>query len=84
MKPDGKQDGDGGGRSSNERPVWITDDLVADTLRVWRACTNKPLTEPEAVSLILQFGNLLDATGLMRQREANHEPVHGAGSGEQS
>jgi hypothetical protein len=32
----------------------------------------------------LQFGNLLNATGLMRQREMTHEAVHGTGSGEQS
>lgn len=84
MKPDRKQEVDGGGGCSNERPVWITEDLVADTLQVWSSCTNKPLTEAEAVGLILQFGNLLNATGLMRQREMTHEAVHGTGSGEQS
>lgn len=81
---DGKQNVDGESRSSNERPAWITDGLIADTLRVWSSRSAKPLSEPEAVSLILQFGNLLDATGLMRQQEMPRETVHGTGSGKQS
>jgi hypothetical protein len=69
MKPDDNEDVGNDKRSSNERPAWISTDLVAETVRVWSACSPKPLSEQEAVALILQFGNLLDATGLTRKQE---------------
>jgi hypothetical protein len=84
MKPDDIEDIQSGQRSSNDRPAWITPDLVAETVRVWSSRSAKPLSEQDAVALILQFGNFLDATGLMRKQETTRESAHRTASGQQS
>ncbi|MDZ4687706.1 MAG: hypothetical protein SH850_21755 [Planctomycetaceae bacterium] len=83
MKPNDKADDGGNERTSNDRPVWITTDLVTETLRVWSRFSTS-LSEQDAVSLILQFGQLLDATGLMRKQETTRESAHRTASGQQS
>lgn len=84
MKPDNIEHRESDYRSSNERPAWITSDLVVETVRVWSSRSKTPLSEQDAVDLILHFAHLLDATGLMRMQEKLHEAVPRSGSGQQS
>lgn len=84
MKPDDTENVQSALQSSNDRPAWITPDLVAETVRIWSSRSAKPFSEQDAVALILQFGNLLDATGLMRKQETTHESLRRTSSGEQS
>lgn len=84
MKPDDIEMRESDQRSSNDRPAWITPDLVAETVRVWSSRSTTPLSEQEAVNLILHFAHLLDATGLLRTQETIHEAVPRSGSGQQS
>ena len=41
-------------------PRWVTPELLADTLRVWRPYYGN-LTPDDALSIILNVGNLFDA-----------------------
>lgn len=41
--------------------AWITDEAIADTIRVWAPYYGGKLTESEAVEILMNFMNLIDA-----------------------
>ena len=41
-------------------PAWITDDLVAYTLKTWQPFYKKRLTRSDAIEMLLAAGNLID------------------------
>jgi hypothetical protein len=72
---------------ADERPGWLTESLVEQTLRAFRPKTSTPLSEADAVRVILSLSQLLEATGLMKlenNREGNEEEVHGLGTSKRS
>lgn len=42
-------------------PIWISDQLVAETKAAWSPKYGRTLTTPEAIEILLSFGRLLDA-----------------------
>lgn len=48
----------GAKESESIRPSWITPNLVEDTIKVWQPRYESPLTEDEAVAIILQVVEL--------------------------
>jgi|LSQX01.3.fsa_nt_gb hypothetical protein len=55
-------------------PRWVTPELLADTLRVFRPYYGN-LTSQDAVSIIVNVGNLFDA---LRDRKREEVPCPGA------
>jgi len=41
--------------------AWITDEAIADTIQVWAPYYGGKLTEREAVEILMNFTNLVDA-----------------------
>lgn len=72
---------------SDERPGWLTDSLIEQTLRIFQPKASTPLTETDAVRVILSLSQLLEATGLIKlenYREGNEEEVYGLGTSQRS
>lgn len=68
-----------------ERPRWMTDELVEQTIRNFRPKSSEPFGEEQAVQVLLSLSQLLEATGLLKlEIEDDKEEVHGVGEGEQS
>lgn len=44
-------------------PAWVTPELIEHTLRVWQRRCQKKLTPEQALEMVLNAGNLLDALG---------------------
>ncbi|CAN0519891.1 unnamed protein product, partial [Ectocarpus sp. 8 AP-2014] len=44
-------------------PVWITADLIHETLRVWQPYYGDRLTERDAIGILLDVGRLFDQLG---------------------
>ena len=42
-------------------PAWITAELIAETIRVWAPKYQRPLTDGDAIEILLNVGSLLDA-----------------------
>jgi hypothetical protein len=42
-------------------PAWVTDALIAKTLKVWQPRYDRPLTREDALELILNAVNFADA-----------------------
>ena len=63
------------------RPDWINDDLIKQTIRVWKKRSPTPLSNDNAVQLILTIGQLLDATGMTKVEEVDEE-IHRMGESE--
>ena len=40
------------------KPRWITDELLAETIRVWQPRYGKPISDDEAVQIILSVSRL--------------------------
>jgi hypothetical protein len=53
-------DHDDGGRLPDGRPAWVSDELVDDTIRLWSPRYPEPLTEDDAVEMLLRVGELHD------------------------
>ena len=49
-----------GRRKRLNAPTWITDDLVACTLKTWQPFYSKQLTRSDAIEMLLAAGNLID------------------------
>jgi hypothetical protein len=47
-------------RKRMDAPAWITDELVADTLRTWQSFYSRRLTRHDAIEMLLAVGNLID------------------------
>lgn len=45
-------------------PAWITPELLADTLRTWQPYYDHPLTETEALEILLTVRQLADLLGV--------------------
>ncbi len=72
---------------ADERPEWLTESLVEQTIRTFQPKVSTTLTEADAVRMILSLSQLLDATGLMKLEngcETSEEEVHGVGESERS
>lgn len=72
---------------ADERPAWLTESLVEQTLRAFQPKASTPLTEADAVRVILSLSQLLEATGLIsleNNREGNEEEVHGLGTSQRT
>ena len=72
---------------ADERPGWLTESLVEQTLRTFQPKASTPLSEADAVRVILSLSQLLEATGLMKlenNREGNEEEIHGLGTSQRS
>ncbi len=72
---------------ADERPTWLTESLVEQTLRAFQPKASTPLSEADAVRVILSLSQLLEATGLLNlesNREGNEEEIHGVGKSERS
>jgi hypothetical protein len=42
-------------------PVWITSDLIADTIATWQPYYGEPLTIDEAIAIIEEVGRLMES-----------------------
>ena len=42
-------------------PSWITPELIADTIRAWQPYYAQPLTDRDAVGILMGVGNLFHA-----------------------
>lgn len=72
---------------AEERPRWLTDSLIEQTLRTFQQKASAPLSQADAVRVILSLSQLLEATGLMKlenNREENEEEIHGVGTSQRS
>ena len=47
-------------------PPWITADMIADTLEVWRPYYKNDLTEDDAVQIIITVSNLVDVARMLK------------------
>ena len=50
-------------------PSWITDDLIADTISTWQPYYNTPLTEQDAIEMLVNVGRLFDMLEADHARE---------------
>jgi hypothetical protein len=41
-------------------PSWVTLELIEDTIRVWQPYYEQPLTVEDALSILMNFGQLTD------------------------
>jgi hypothetical protein len=55
-------------------PEWVTSDLIAETIEVWQPKYSDPLTEHDAIEILLNVAALLDAIG-----DADVDAVPGPG-----
>jgi hypothetical protein len=72
---------------ADERPGWLTENLVEQTLRAFHPNALTPITKADAVRVILSMSQLLEAIGLLNMestREGNEEKIYGLGQGEWS
>lgn len=51
------------GDKSSSRPTWISDALIEETMRVYQPRYQEPLTEEDAVAMLLFVGALYDLFG---------------------
>lgn len=42
----------------SDKPRWITDELLAETIRVWQPRYGKPISDDDAVQIILSVSRL--------------------------
>lgn len=49
-----------GRRKRSNAPAWITDELVACTLKTWQPFYSRQLTRSDAIEILLAAGNLID------------------------
>ena len=54
------------GVSEVERPRWMTDELVEQTIRNFRPKSSERFGENDAVQVLLSLSQLLEATGLLK------------------
>jgi hypothetical protein len=45
-------------------PPWVTEEMIADTIRVWQPHYKEQLTEEDALEMLLNIVHLFDALGL--------------------
>ena len=70
---------------SDERPRWMTDELVEQAIHNFRPKSSEPLGAEQAVQVLLSLSQLLEATGLLRlEIDDEAEEVHRMGEGEWS
>ncbi|MGB0768093.1 MAG: hypothetical protein ACPGYV_10320 [Phycisphaeraceae bacterium] len=50
-------------------PGWITDALIADTIQTWQPYYDEPLTEQDAIEMLVNVGRLLDLLEADHARE---------------
>lgn len=43
------------------RPAWITDALLAETIDVWTEAYERPVSEEEAIEILVNVGRLAEA-----------------------
>lgn len=70
------------GKVEVERPRWMTDELVKQTIRTFRPKRSEPFGEAQAVQVLLSLSQLLEATGLLKLEIEDEEEVHWVGEGE--
>lgn len=57
-------------------PSWITAELIAETIEIWQPKYAEPLTEHDAIEILLNVAALMDALG-----DADVDAVSGPGAG---
>ena len=50
-------------------PNWITEELIAQTRETWQPFSERPLTPEDALAMLINVGELFEATGLTRGDE---------------
>lgn len=50
-------------------PRWVTEELIAHTIRYWQQYTEKPLTSDDALEILLNTGRLVEYLISDRERE---------------
>ena len=45
-------------------PAWVTEEMIADTIRVWQPYRKEKITEVEALEMLMNVSRLFDALGL--------------------
>ena len=69
---------------SDERPRWMTSELVEQAIRNFRPKSFEPFGEEQAVQVLLSLSQLLEATGLLKlEIDDEEEEVHRLGESEQ-
>lgn len=73
------------GDSEMDRPRWMSDELVEETIRRFLPKSSVPFGEDEAVQVLLSLSQLLEATGLLKLEidDDYKEEVHRMGESEQ-
>lgn len=74
------------GDSEMDRPRWMSDELVEQTIRHFQPKSSEPFGKDEAVKVLLSLSQLLEATGLLKLEidDEDEEEVHRMGESEQS
>jgi hypothetical protein len=71
--------------NSEERPQWMTEELVQRAILHFQAKSSVPFGEDEAVQVLLPLSQLLEATGLLKlEIDDEDEEVHRMGESKQS
>ena len=60
---------------SRPYPSWITEDFIQETLRAWQRYSKTPLTHDDAVEIIVNVSNLVDALRLFGDQPPTHPPT---------
>lgn len=67
----------------DDRPSWITPELLESTQRLLATNCPSALFEDDVIQTLMAVGTLLDATKLLAL-EVSNEEVHGVGTSQQS
>lgn len=52
-------------------PRWVTEALIADTIRTWQPYYDTPLTEKDAIEMLVNVGQLFDMLEADHAQEKN-------------
>lgn len=68
---------------SDERPRWMTHEIVERAIRNFGSKGSEPFGEEQAVQVLLSLSQLLEATGVLKLEIDDEEELHRLGEGEQ-
>jgi hypothetical protein len=66
--------------ATTDTPAWITQELIADTIRIGQPYYTQPLTESDAVAMLRSVGNLFSNLS----GAASHEKIRRISPSQQS
>ena len=55
------------------RPIWVTEDIIAETIRTWQPLTKDQFASDAAESLLVVVDQLFEVTGLAEPDDGEDE-----------